>query len=192
MKSASPVFSPAFSLGLELPLGAEGLVAHPLLAFERGDSPGGSFSLGLRWTRGGLSCSSKAGLELLGGGNGAAAGPSGGADGLVLDGTASVDFLFQPESGDEPSVDCRISLKAEGLASDAFPAPTADASIKLEWGLTSTRRLSLGVAVEGAALQVSCPGTAEGGVRGGANSGTADGIRAKVSVAYRVSLGGEP
>jgi len=172
LRAASPVFAPSLALGFELPLGVEGLSARPLLELEWGEPSACALSLGLKWARGRLSSSGKAGLELRADGN-EAAGPS-------LDGTASADFIFRPESGREPSVDCRISLKAKGLAAGAPAAPAADASLKLEWGLAHSGRLSLGVAMEDAALLVPVAGDASGGVQ------------AKVSAAYRVCLGGRP
>jgi hypothetical protein len=76
-------------------------------------------------------------------------------------------------------VDCRISLKAEDPAAGTPQAPTADVSLRLEWGLAPSGRLSLGVAVEEAALLVH--GAAEEGSEGGAE--------ARFSAAYRLSLG---
>jgi hypothetical protein len=76
-------------------------------------------------------------------------------------------------------VDCRISLEAEGLAAGSPLAPRAAASLRLEWGLASRDRLSLGVAVEEATLLVH--DEAEEGPGGGAE--------VRFSAAYRLSLG---
>jgi hypothetical protein len=172
LRSASPVFASSLALGLELPLGLEGLSAHPLLNIEGGESRALSPSLGLKWTHGRLSSSGKAGLEFRS--------PEAEGEAPSLNATFSADLLFCPEGGREPSVDCRISLKAEGLAAGSSPAPAADASLSFEWGLAPSGRLSLGVAVEDAALLVP----------GAAGEGSEGGVQARVSAAYRLSLGG--
>lgn len=166
LRSSPAVFKPSLAAGLELPLGAVGLSARPLLELGWGDSGFAAFSLGLKWARGGLSSSGQAGLE---------ARPSEGGP-PSLKGKFSADFLFCPVGRGEPSVDCRISLEAEHLDSRLSLAPLADASLRLEWGLAPAGRLSLGVAVEEASLLVP---------------GSGGGVQARVSAAYRLPLGGK-
>lgn len=174
LRAAPSLFTPSLAAGLELPLGAAGLSARPLLELKWGDSSSAALSLGLKWARGGLSSSGQACLEL--------SPPQAEGGAPSLKGSASANILFCPEGGREPSVDCRISLKAEDPAAGTPQAPTADVSLRLEWGLAPSGRLSLGVAVEEAALLVH--GAAEEGSEGGAE--------ARFSAAYRLSLGGRP